>query len=316
LGLSFRATISNNTGWQSWSCWRDVGGWFLEQGALLAGVMMRGISSGKWLPGQMMLVAGLSLGLGWGAARTLYSQNAEPAPAAAPQAEQAKEAAAETAEAAPVEDPLGDLAWLTGDWVEEGDNPGVEFNARWTGTGAFLVRAFRVAIDEESTLPGLQVIGWDPAAKQVRSWTFDGTGGFGEETWSRQDDTWTIRSKYTLPDGSKAGSINVLTRLDDDAFSWKSVNREMNGELQPDVDEFTVVRANAVVAAPPAPAAPVGVPAGVPVPAGTRPAAPAAVPGRPAQPVVPAQPAVPVRPGTQVLPGVPRPAVPQPVVPR
>jgi hypothetical protein len=291
--------------------------------------MMRGISPGKWLPGTMLpgktlLVAGLSVGLGWGAARTLYSQNAEPAAPAATAA-----AAPEAAEAPAAEDPLSDLAWLTGDWVEEGDNPGVEFHSRWTGTGAFLVRAFRVAMDEESTLPGLQVIGWDPSAKQVRSWTFDGTGGFGEESWSRQDDVWTIRSKYTLPDGSKAGSINVLTKLDDDAFTWKSVNREMNGELQPDIDEFTVVRAAAAVAAP------AGVPAPpAPAPAGARPAVPAPVPGRVPQPAAPTQPALPVRPGTVVpprqpaapavprapaapaVPGVPRPAVPQPGVPR
>ena len=289
---------------------------------------MRGISPGNWLPknmlpGKMLLVAGLSVGLGWGAARTLYSQNAEPA--ASQPADAAVAAAAPEAAEAPAEDPLGDLAWLTGNWVEEGDNPGVEFHGRWTGTGAFLVRAFRVAMDEESALPGLQVIGWDPAAKQVRSWTFDGTGGFGEETWSRQDDIWTIRSKYTLPDGSKAGSINVLTKLDDDTFTWKSVNREMNGELQADIDEFTVVRAEGVADAPPAPAAP--------APAGTRPAVPAAVPGRVPQPAAPTQPALPVRPGTPApprqpaapavprapvpaVPGVPRPAVPQPGVPR
>jgi hypothetical protein len=273
----------------------------------------------------MMLVAGLSVGLGWGAARTLYSQNAEPAAAAvAAQAENAAAAAAAAAaDDARAEDPLGDLAWLTGDWVEEGDEPGVEFHGRWTGTGAFLVRAFRVALDEESTLPGLQVIGWDPAAKQVRSWTFDGTGGFGEETWSRQDETWTIRSKYTLPNGAKAGSVNVLTRLDDDSFTWKSVNRDVNGELQPDIDEFTVVRATPAVEAAPAPAAPA--PAAVPgKPATTIPAAPLRpgqpVPGRPGAvvpPGAPAAPARPVVPGTPLRPAAPAaPGVPRPAVPR
>ena len=28
-----------------------------------------------------------------------------------------------------------------------------------------------------------QRIGWDPAAKQIRSWEFDSEGGFGEGTW-------------------------------------------------------------------------------------------------------------------------------------
>lgn len=263
------------------------------------------------VPGKMLLVAGLSLGVGWGAARTLYSQNADPVPAAVA-AQNPNAPAVEAAEAPAVDDPLGDLAWLTGDWVEEGEEPGVEFHGRWTGTGAFLVRGFRVALDADNTLPGLQVIGWDPAAKQVRSWTFDGTGGFGEEVWSRNDDTWTIRSKYTLPNGSKAGSVNVLTKLDDDSFTWKSVNREMNGELQPDIDEFTVVRATPAVDAPPAPG---GLPAPAsPAPAAAKPAPPGAAPARPA---LPGQPAIPVRPGTPVLPGKPAlPGVPRPLAPR
>ncbi len=271
--------------------------------------MMRGI-----VPGRMWLVAGLSVALGWGAARTLYSQNTEPGQAqpAAP-AQPAADPAAEPAAATPVEDPLADLGWLTGDWVEEGENPGVEFHGRWTGTGAFLVRSFRVALDEESTLPGLQVIGWDPNSKQVRSWTFDGTGGFGEEVWSRLEETWTIRSKYTLPNGSKAGSINVLTRLDENSFTWKSVNRDVDGEMQPDVDEFTVVRATAAAGPPPA-----AVPAAPAAPAATLPA----VPLRPAQPVLPARPggvvppAPPAAPGRPLVPGVPqRPGVPRPLVP-
>ncbi|MFM8287836.1 MAG: hypothetical protein ACKOGA_14035 [Planctomycetaceae bacterium] len=264
------------------------------------------------LPVKTWLVAGLSVALGWGAARTLYSQNTDTPPAqpAAP-AEPAADAAKEVASATAVEDPLGDLGWLTGDWVEEGDEPGVEFHGRWTGTGAFLVRSFRVALDEESTLPGLQVIGWDPNAKQVRSWTFDGTGGFGEEVWSRLEETWTIRSKYTLPNGKKAGSINVLTRLDDNSFTWKSVNRDVDGEMQPDVDEFTVVRAQSAVGAPPAPGTPIAPAATVP---GTpvRPTQPAQ-PARPGTVVPPAPPAAPARP---LVPGVPqRPGVPRQLVP-
>jgi len=247
----------------------------------------------RFVSGKMLLVAGLSIGLGWGAAKTLYSQNAESS-AAAPQS-----GAQPAAEEAAAGDVLDGLSWLTGDWVEEGDNPGIEFHGRWTATGAFIVRAFRVAVDDDSTLSGLQVIGWDPSEKQVRSWTFDATGGFGEETWSQLDDTWTIRSRYTLSDGSKGGAINVLTKLDDDSFTWKSVNREMNGELQPDVEEFTVVRSAAPAEAPPAPA---GAPAAVPA----KPAAAA-----PAKPAIPAKPAVPAVPGRPAVPAVPKPAVPR-----
>jgi len=36
--------------------------------------------------------------------------------------------------------------------------------------------------------------------------------------------------------------LNVLTKLDDDSFTWKSSARQIDGVMQPNVDEFTVVR--------------------------------------------------------------------------
>lgn len=197
------------------------------------------------VPWKLLVVAGLSLGIGWGAARSLYSQNADAKPAAA--------AASAAAEAAT--DPLDELAWLAGNWIEEGEAPAVEFACRWTRTGAFLLRAFRVDSGEEGTMAGLQIIGWDPAEKQIRSWTFDENGGIGEEHWSKSGANWSIRSKYTLPDGGKAGAVHLLTKLDEDKFEWKSVNREVDGQMFPDVEPLTIVRsAENTVEPPPAPA--------------------------------------------------------------
>jgi hypothetical protein len=33
---------------------------------------------------------------------------------------------------------------------------------------------------------GTQWIGWDPAAKQIRSWSFEADGGYGESVWTKQ----------------------------------------------------------------------------------------------------------------------------------
>ena len=192
-------------------------------------------SFGFW---RLPLVGALSLCVGWGAARSLYSQNAEPKPAAAVE---------------PKGDALDELAWLTGDWVEEGAKPSVEFTCHWTRTGAFLMRAFRTAEGGGATTAGLQIVGWDPTLKQIRSWTFDEAGGFGEDHWTPAGATWSIRTNYTLPDGGKAGAIHVLTKLNDDSFEWKSVNREIDGVLQPDVHAVKVVRATKPAATAPAP---------------------------------------------------------------
>ena len=47
-------------------------------------------------------------------------------------------------------------------------------------------------------MAGMQIIGWDPAAKQIRSWVFDSDGAFGEGVWNKQGNRWYIQSTGTL----------------------------------------------------------------------------------------------------------------------
>ena len=91
-------------------------------------------------------------------------------------------------------------------------------------------------------MSGMQLIAWDPAKKGIRSWTFDSDGGFGEDAWSQSGNRYTIRAKYTLPDGGTASAVNVFTFVNDSKCTWKSVSREIDGELQPDTDEIVLVR--------------------------------------------------------------------------
>ena len=91
----------------------------------------------------------------------------------------------------------------------------------------------------------LKARGWDPVAKQIHSWVFDSDGGFGEGTWTHKGSKWLIQSTATLPDGGKATSLNIVTRLKDNSFTWDSVNREIDGELQPNGDPVVVVRKSA-----------------------------------------------------------------------
>ncbi len=91
-------------------------------------------------------------------------------------------------------------------------------------------------------MTGMQLIGWDPAAKQIRSWVFDSDGGFAEGRWTKKENRWSITTIGTLPNGGKASSVNVITRIDDNQFKWKSLNRTAGGELLPNIDEVVVVR--------------------------------------------------------------------------
>jgi hypothetical protein len=45
-----------------------------------------------------------------------------------------------------------------------------------------------------------------------------------------------------LPDGGKTSSVNIITYVDDNTFTWQSVNREASGEILPNIDEVVVVR--------------------------------------------------------------------------
>ena len=159
-----------------------------------------------------------------------------------PEAAQAEIQAAATPE---IQSPLETLDWLVGDWVNEDENRSIEFNCHFTKNGSFLVRSFRIVTEKDVRMSGMQLIAWDPANQSIRSWTFDSDGGFGEDTWTQSGNRYTIRAKYTLPDGGIASAINVFTYVDDNKCTWKSVSREIDGELQPDTDEVVLVRKTA-----------------------------------------------------------------------
>lgn len=141
-----------------------------------------------------------------------------------------------------IQSPLNTLDWLVGDWVNEDENRSIEFNCHFTKNGSFLVRSFGMVTEKDVRMSGMQVIAWDPAIQAIRSWTFDSDGGFGEDTWTQSGNRYTIRAKYTLPDGGIASAINVFTFVDDNTCTWKSVSREIDGQLQPDGDEVVLVR--------------------------------------------------------------------------
>ena len=147
------------------------------------------------------------------------------------------------AEVPTAEEPgLEQLDWLVGDWVDEDDQSRVAFSVEWVAKGKFLRRTFAVSDEEGVVMEGTQVLGWDPANKRIRSWTFDTEGGFGEAFWTRDGDRWIAKKTFTLATGEKASALNVITMIDGDSFQWLSLNREVGGELQPNAGPVTIVR--------------------------------------------------------------------------
>ncbi len=137
---------------------------------------------------------------------------------------------------------LKDLEWLIGRWVDSDEAATVVTECDWARNNNFLVRSFTVAIRDRIDMAGIQVIGWDAAAKQIRSWVFDSDGGFGQGTWKKKDNRWYIEQSGVLADGRKSSSVNILTHLDDGACTVQSVNRTVDGELLPNINEVKLTK--------------------------------------------------------------------------
>ena len=134
------------------------------------------------------------------------------------------------------------LEWMVGHWTTDDNNATVDVDCNWTKNKNFLTRAFKLSIGDDFDFSGMQIIGWDAAAKTIRSWTFDSNGTFAEATWEQRSGRWFIRNKGTLPDGRAATMINVMKQVDDNSFTWQTIERTAGGELQPNINEVRIVR--------------------------------------------------------------------------
>lgn len=140
---------------------------------------------------------------------------------------------------------LEPLAWLVGQWRDAGDASAVETTVRWSPSEAFLLRSFHLQREGEEPMEGTQVIAWDPRAKQIRSWTFNSDGSFGEGVWTRAGAEWLVRTTQTLADGRAATATQVITQVDDATATVQTIGKEIDGSPEPNSEPVTVTRAAA-----------------------------------------------------------------------
>ena len=134
------------------------------------------------------------------------------------------------------------LEWMVGDWIDEGADSLVRVNCRWSEDQNFLIRTFKVKHQGKEVMTVTQRIGWDPAARQVRSWEFDSEGGFGEGKWGHEGERWVIKHTATRPEGTTVTATNTLVRERPDLVRWTSADRVVGSESIPDEETYTFVR--------------------------------------------------------------------------
>jgi uncharacterized protein (TIGR02246 family) len=141
-------------------------------------------------------------------------------------------------------DLLRDLDWLAGDWTDEAQKgEAAKASFAWAENDNFLVSTFAVTLKDVPIGGGTQWIGWDGAAKGIRSWSFNSNGGIAEGAWSKDGDKWTVKSTATMRDGKKVSATNVITKVDADHFTWQSTKRSADGKALPDTEVVKMMRA-------------------------------------------------------------------------
>ncbi len=140
---------------------------------------------------------------------------------------------------------LKELSWLLGRWASnDADGISVQLRCKWDNNKNFLLQRFSMKILDERQVSGLQIIGWNPANKQICSWTYDSEGGIGKSTWHKRGSSWYAKTLYILPDGQKASVTHVYKMINDTTYLFSAENREIDGKVLPNVGPYKIVKAS------------------------------------------------------------------------
>jgi uncharacterized protein (TIGR02246 family) len=138
---------------------------------------------------------------------------------------------------------LRGLEGVIGSWAADANGGEVaRISFGWSENQNFITASFTTTFKNVSIGGGTQWIGWDPAAKTIRSWSFHANGGFGEGTWTQDGKAWTIKTTAVLPDGKKATATDIVTVIDADTVSFQAKDRMLDGKPLPDIKEVKLKR--------------------------------------------------------------------------
>jgi uncharacterized protein (TIGR02246 family) len=136
------------------------------------------------------------------------------------------------------ENRMTDLDWMIGSWRSEAksDNKDDELviSIARDKDQPFVVAKFEATAAGKAVSLGTMKIGIDPTSGQFMSWHFDPDGGHGHGLWMREGKHWAIDSRGVQADGAETAAVNILTRLGADEIGWRSIDRMVGGQAQPD----------------------------------------------------------------------------------
>jgi uncharacterized protein (TIGR02246 family) len=139
-------------------------------------------------------------------------------------------------------DKVADLEWLIGTWTAEEHGAKTKSVCRWVANKSFVQRDYTVTQSDHTTTSGVQLIGYNPEKGQIQSWNFSSDGGHASGVWSPRENGWSAEMRGVTGNGMPTTAVNRLTKLDDNAYVWQSVQRTAGGAPLPDADEVVLNR--------------------------------------------------------------------------
>ena len=135
-----------------------------------------------------------------------------------------------------------ELESLVGRWNHKSEENTLTVHSSWTHNRRFITRNFELKDKNGNKTTATEMIGWDPAAGVLRSWSFDSQGGFEQAVWNRDGDQWLIKVDAVLPDGNTATEQRILAVDSDGNLQSRIIEQQFGGRLLPGSEAITLVR--------------------------------------------------------------------------
>ncbi len=128
-----------------------------------------------------------------------------------------------------------DIEWLIGEWTGEAEKgESARASYAWAENRNFIVSSFATTLNGLPVVGGTQWIAWDAVDKQIRSWSFYSGGGFGHAVWSKDGDTWALKTTARSAKGQKLSATNLVTMVDADRMTWQITKLTVDDKVLPD----------------------------------------------------------------------------------
>jgi uncharacterized protein (TIGR02246 family) len=142
------------------------------------------------------------------------------------------------------QDHLDDLNWLVGKWKGTAKDGDMNLSFAWDEKQPILL----AKISSKPTKSGAAAqsgtikIGFDAKRGGFHSWHSDADGSQSRAQWHRDGNRWVVTATGLSADGKETSAEYVLSRIDNNNFTWRVINRTVGGQALPETVPIKLTR--------------------------------------------------------------------------